>query len=345
MKQTAVSFGAAVAVSLACVGCANESAGEIPAAQPGGSAIDAAGSVDAVAGGSDARVDGEMADAAGSTLDPSPACTAVPIQGDRTSSALPPPPAAGADVSFLTDWARIPAGGGFNRTQIMDPCRIHPDGQTAHSMPAVRVEVRPGDDPLALGANSERAEVLTMQNASGTIQETAASGTQYYATSYFFPTTWDGTFLRGNSNSWSFVMQFHGTGSALPGGLTAGRHTVGGPQIYQLQGVGQTYDLSNGTISLGRWTDFVFVYAWAATATGHITVFRRDQGQPKFTQVLDVANVVTMPSATESYYWKQGLYRGGDVGTRIDVFWMGPTARAASFAAAEMAAFGTSKGF
>jgi hypothetical protein len=53
-------------------------------------------------------------------------------------------------------------------------------------MPAVRVEVRPGDDPLALGANSERAEVLTMQNASGNLNETAASGTEYYATSYFF---------------------------------------------------------------------------------------------------------------------------------------------------------------
>ena len=275
----------------------------------------------------------------------SPICSDLPITGDLTSSALPAPPAAGADVSFRTDWSGMPRGGGYNRTQIMNPCRMQPDGtQTAHGMPAVRVEVRPGDDPLALGANSERAEVLIMQDASGPIYESAASGTQYYATSYYFPATWDGTFLRGNSNSWSYVMQFHGTGSGLPGGLSAGRHTASGPQIYQLQGVGQTYDLSNGGIALGQWTDFIFGYTWAATATGHITVFRRDEGQAKFTQVLDVPNVVTMPSASETYYWKQGLYRGGDVAGRADVFWFGPTARAASFAAVEMAAFATSNG-
>jgi hypothetical protein len=47
-------------------------------------------------------------------------------------------------------------------------------------------------------------------------------------------------------------------------------------------------------------------------------------------------------STVGAHYWKQGLYRGGV--NRTDVLWMGPTARATSFEAAEMAAFGTASG-
>jgi len=48
----------------------------------------------------------------------------------------------------------------------MDSCRIQPDGYlTWHGKAAVRVEVQPNDDPLALNSNSERAEMLLMQDA------------------------------------------------------------------------------------------------------------------------------------------------------------------------------------
>jgi hypothetical protein len=293
----------------------------------------------------DSAADGTAPGADAARPSASPKCSDVAVTVDLTSSAQPAPPAAAAGVSFLTDWVGLTKAGGYNRIQVMDACRMQADGtKTSHGLPALRVEVRPGDDPLALGQNSERAEALIMQDASGPIDESAASGTQYYATSYYFPATWDGTFLRGNANSWSFVTQFHGTGSALAGGLTAGRHTATGPQIYQLSGGGQTFDLSSNAISPDKWTDFVFVYTWASTATGRITLFRRDESQTKFTQVLDAANIATMPSANETYYFKQGLYRGGDVGGRIDIFWIGPTARASTFAAAELAAFGTNDG-
>jgi hypothetical protein len=278
-------------------------------------------------------------DAAAFTGNPTGLCTPVPVNGDRTSAPLAAPPPGAAGVSFLTDWPGIPAGGGYRYTQIMDACRMHLDGsRTGHGSPALRVEVRPGDDPLALG--SERAEALLMQNSSGGIYENASSGTQYYATSYYFPNTWDGTFLQGDSQSWSFIFQLYGASA-----LSAGRHHTPGPQIYQLTLGGQTYDFSNGSIGIGQWTDWILLYTWATTATGHVTVWRRDQGQIRFQQVLDVANVVTLPSAnTASYYWKQGLYRGPNVQGRIDVFWIGPSARGATFAAVENAAFGTQVG-
>jgi hypothetical protein len=276
-------------------------------------------------------------DGGGFTGNPASICSPVPINGDRTSDPRPAPPAA-AGVSFHSDWPGIPNGGGYRYTQMMDDCRMQLDGQTTwHGHAALRVEVRPGDDALESGG--ERAEALIMQDSSGaSINESAASGTQYYATSYYFPTTWDATFIHGDSESWSFVMQMYGSG-----GLSAARHDVGAPQIYQLSVGNNTHDFSNGAIALGTWTDLVLMYTFAATANGHVTVWRRDEGEAKFTQVLDRANVVTLEGSSQ--YWKQGLYRGPSVNGRTDVLWIGPTARGPSFAAVENAAFGTNDGF
>jgi hypothetical protein len=47
---------------------------------------------------------------------------------------------------------------------------------------------------------------------------------------------------------------------------------------------------------------------------------------------------------SQAIYFKQGLYRGGSVNGRTDVFWAGPTARGSTFSAVEQAAFGTNVG-
>lgn len=245
-------------------------------------------------------------------------------------------------VSFATDWNRVPTGGWYGR-QVMDSCRIETDGfLTWHGRPAVRVEVQPNDDPLALHANSERAEVLLMQDAEGReIRESANSGTQYYATSYYFTASWQGQQLPWSAfaptdcsvdnqnicNSWSFVWQFYGWG-----GLSAAQSTVPGPQRYLFNNSQFT---DGGLIQLGKWTDFVFRVDWT---TGIYAVWRRDEGQTTFTQVLSGKTPVP---AGRGVYVKQGLYRGGNVGGRTDVLWIGPTVRGSSFAAVVRQAFGT----
>jgi len=226
----------------------------------------------------------------------------------------------------------------------MDSCRVHPDGNvTWHGKAAARVEVQPGDDPLILGENSERAEMLGMQTSNGAdITEGPSSGTQYYATSYYFPVTWAGEQLpwsafapidcsagtQNQCNSWSAVMQFYGWGA-----LMAARTTVGGVEHYGFNGIDFT---TNAAIALGKWTDFVFQVNWS---TGDFVVYRRDEGSVAFTQVL-AGN--TPPAA--GVYLKQGLYRGGAVNGRTDVLWVGPTARGTTFAAVEQQAFGTNDG-
>lgn len=228
----------------------------------------------------------------------------------------------------------------------MDGCRIQPDGfLTWHGKAAVRIEVQPNDDPLALNANSERAEMLLMQDANGKeIRENANSGKQYYATSYYFSSAWQGQQLpysafapincsigdQNTCNSWSFVWQFYGWG-----GLSAGQETVNGPQRYLFNNSRFT---DGGLITVGKWTDFVFMVDWS---TGAYTVWRRDEGQASFAMTLSGKTPV---SAARGVYVKQGLYRGGNVGGRTDVLWIGPTARGSSFSAVERQAFGTENG-
>jgi hypothetical protein len=172
------------------------------------------------------------------TYDASKTCPAVP-PGDYESYHLPVTTGLLPNVTFSSGWTQLPATGGWYGEQIMDSCRIQADGNvTWRGKAAARVEVQPGDDPLALGDNSERAEMLGMQTASGVeITEGSSSGTQYYATSYYFPPTWAGEQLpwsafpnmncssgtQNQCNSWSAVMQFYGWTA-----LTAARTTVGG---------------------------------------------------------------------------------------------------------------------
>jgi hypothetical protein len=261
-----------------------------------------------------------------------------------------------SNVEFLADWQQSPQHGGWYGLQVMDNCRIHADGfMTWHGKAAARVEVDPGDDPLVLGENSERSEVAFTQTHDGTAttnEET--SGDQFYAMSYYFPTSYAGSSFSWSEtqahetidcsagdqtqcNSWQWVMQFH-PDNGFWGGLTASASTHGGTQKYGLT-LGADHALSSPDVALGKWTDLVLEVSWSS---GDIGLWRRDEGQTTFTKVV-TGNEPTVKTQT-GVYMKQGLYRGGHVNGRVDVFWLGPTARAATFAAAELAAFGTSAG-
>lgn len=271
-------------------------------------------------------------------------CSPIP-PGRHEASHLPPPANLPDGISFASDWTHLETGG-WSRQQVMDSCRIRPDGfLTWHGKAAVRVEVQPNDDPLALNANSERAEMLLMQDASGReIRENTNSGKQYYATSYYFSSAWRGQQLpysafapldcwagdRNKCNSWSFVWQFYGWGA-----LSAGQEALNGPQRYLFNNI---HFADGGLITVGRWTDFVFMVDWSS---GSYTIWRRDEGQASFTTAL-IGN--TPVSWVRDVYVKQGLYRGGHVGGRTDVLWIGPTARGSSFSAVELQAFGTNEG-
>lgn len=265
--------------------------------------------------------------------------------GSHERYRLPPNRKLPQGISFATDWTNLKTGGWFGE-QVMDRCRIQPDGfVTWHGKEAVRVEVQPNDDPLNLKSNTERAEMTTMQSSGGKpIMENAASGVQYYATSYYFPADWRGQQMRWSSfaptdcsagggnkcNSWSFVWQFYGWGA-----MSAAQAAPNEPQRYTFNGSNL---FGGGLVELGKWTDFVFMVDWR---TGAYRVWRRHEGQHPFVEVL-VGKTAIAPGT--NVYIKQGLYRGGAVNGRTDVLWIGPTVRGSSFSAVERQAFGTNDG-
>jgi hypothetical protein len=285
--------------------------------------------------------------------------------GDHEQYGLPPTTGLPSGVTSLTDWTQHPAHGGWYGAQQMDDCRYQADPggfMTWHGKLAARVEVDPGDDPLALGENSERTECLTEQDASGNqLDEGPASGAQFYATSYYFSTDWAATsypysvFEAGGGtwpgnvssdcgsagnlcNSWSLVLQFHQPGGGTPWAvLSAASPAPGQPQKMWLAGSQDVQFSDGGAIVPGKWVDLVLEVDWTS---GAIDVWRRDEGQAGFTQVV----ATTFPAPVDGTYMKQGLYRGGNVNGRTDVLWVGPTARGSTFSAVEEAAFGTDAG-
>lgn len=278
-------------------------------------------------------------------------CGAVP-PGEYDTTHLPAVTNLPKDVAWMTDWAAQPKTGGWYEMQAMDACRyrLDPAFKTWHGLAAARVEADPGDDPLNLNSNSERAEGLLSQTVGGKLMlEDKNSGKQFYATSYFFPENWDATQYPWSTfapkdcqandsstcNSWSIVLQFHLKSSRPWGFLYAAKNSPKTPQRYALLLGRKPQNFSDGgLIALGKWTDFVFEIGWN---DNNVTVWRRDQGAKEFTKVVDAAPF-TPPG--EPAYLKQGLYRGSAVGGRTDVLWIGPTVRAASFEAAVGAAFG-----
>ncbi len=214
-----------------------------------------------------------------------------------------------------------------------------PNFKTWHGRPAVRVEVNPGDDPISSGG--ERSEVLFPQTPSGSIlYESSASGLQYIAVSYFFPSDFDGTWLSGNSESWSIVMQLHpGSGSGVFAVLMAGKRTANGKHVFTYHSNSSFNFSDGGEIRRGEWVDFIFELNFSA---GRFKIYRRNEGQTRFSLVVEGTDS-SMMSSSQSYM-KQGLYRGSSVNGRTDVIWLGPTARGTSFLAVEQAAFGTATG-
>jgi hypothetical protein len=183
--------------------------------------------------------------------------------------------------------------------------------------------------------------------------ETVDSGTQYFALSYKFPLD----FVSIPSNPWGamqIVLQLHG-----PDGLGASPPfalDVRGSRFAVTTNGGDIADgnhlvvhpFFDGSLNLGYWTDLMIRIKFATDATGSITIWRRNETETRFREVLHIDHIPTLQynsartNVNTRHYWKQGLYRS-KMPVR-NTFWIGPMARATSFAAAERAAFNTKSG-
>jgi hypothetical protein len=206
-------------------------------------------------------------------------------------------------------------------------------------MYALRVEVRPGD---TLGQSGERAEVARMYGYDGTeLVENESSGTQYYGFSVMLPTDWKTT-PDSNGKYWAIILQLHN-----PDGLTTPSGGGVSPALaFEVRSFGANadrfsldmttgdlsrsgsihnfYDFSDGSLNLGKWTDFVIKVKYAKDATGTVDVWRRNEGSISFTNVLSITNVPTLGynstvdgGAVGDHYWSTGFYRNANSITNV----------------------------
>ena len=106
---------------------------------------------------------------------------------------------------------------------------------------------------------------------------------------------------------------------------------------------------TNQSYELGHWVDWVMKVKFAKTATGGITIWRRDEGEIDFTQVAESLNIPTLQYKVSEgigvetlHYWKAGIYRFKDADPPtevISIFYYDGWARGTTFRAVVEAAF------
>ncbi|MPZ46676.1 MAG: hypothetical protein GEV05_25485 [Betaproteobacteria bacterium] len=269
--------------------------------------------------------------------------------------AVPVHAAVSSGVSFLSDFEVDAQRGRWAYIEVMALNRLIASGaMTNHRKAVAVVDVRPGDNPMSCCIGTERAEVAHMRAAAGgVLYESAESGTQYFALSYKFPTDFK-TIALNTPKAFQILLQLHGPDSlgsspALALDIKGGRfalRTNGGDLAQGNHFVERTF--FDSSLNPGYWTDLVMRIKFAADDTGSVTIWRRNESETRFREVLHLDGIATLQYHSirkiepTRHYWKQGLYRSSAAFRNI--LWMGPIARANSFAAAERAAFNTKSG-
>lgn len=295
----------------------------------------------------------------------------LPLAAAGCSPRPSPLPSPG-DVTFRGDWERgITGPGNWTTAQLVDPGRLQRvTGPVRQGQYAARFEVRSGDRWRT--TSGERAEVANMSREDGSlIPENAASGTQFYGLSVRLDPNWEtprGTrdpggpaTCPGRARAWGTILQLHGP-DQFPGGPSGTFSTSpafglnvtnpGASDAFSVStNAGQldpsdpfrnetTYPLSEGQLNRGQWVDFILEIGWAGDSSGRINVWRRDEGESDFAQVLSMNNVATLQyvGSVEDHYWKHGFYRAECNLTNI--LWLDGMARGTTFDAVRNVAFG-----
>jgi hypothetical protein len=249
---------------------------------------------------------------------------------------------------------------GWHNIQMIGSSRAVYTGATSASCNiynAVKFTIQTGDDPLSNGSN--RDEFADMF---GTTQqdESAASGTQYYAVSTCIPSPWIDP---AGGSQWFIIDQLHANDSntghsaqavfqfLLASSLNSANHygmrTVGGP----ITGSGTVPSADDIFTDLGPHVyntevDWVFKTTWGSDVdgTGHVTVYKKIIGtDASFNQVVDYSapNLYSVSGVNQPiFYWKRGIYRGDNGTQGTASYYAGPFVRASTMADAELGAFG-----
>lgn len=190
----------------------------------------------------------------------------------------------------------------------------------------VKVELHSGDT-MEGKEDAERAEVTEpCDNTGAVMYVNSTTGVQQVKFSVKFDPTWQ-PFVNYGNGTWAIFIQLHGPdvlGSNPCWCMSASEGVIKmstrAGDINVNRGI--KYDLSNNSLNLGHWIDFIITVKYARDNTGYIIVQRRDEGQTTYAQVLNVQNVPTLQfqgtnGSTDGHYLRHGLYRNEQTFTSI----------------------------
>jgi hypothetical protein len=243
---------------------------------------------------------------------------------------------------------------------------------------AARVEVNEGGKWR--NTSGERAEMANMSREDGTlIPENETSGTQFYAFSVRLEPNWQtpqGAAEAGEFAScppprpdrpnyaWGTILQLHGPDDLDPDpqrvlstspSLSFDVNNKWVPDAFSIStNAGEldpndsfrnqtAFALSEGELNRGHWVDFILEVRWAGDNTGVVNVWRRDEGEPDFAQVLAKQGITMLQYLAGSnildHYRKHGFYRPDCKMT--NVLWLDGMTRGTTFNAVRSTAFGS----
>lgn len=231
----------------------------------------------------------------------------------------------------------------------------------------LRVEVQSGD---SCGYTGERAEVSHMLSPTGTpYHVTKADGHEFYAISVKLDPGWEAPTPNLPVNGrwqWGIFLQIHSPDAfnSPPAFALAAEDTFHvsmlggdllGPDGLRRNATSMVFTNGGGDLRPGHWVQFLVDVLWSYESTGTLTVYRKDEGQQVFTQVLAVVGVPTLQfdsefpnsqntdptlnaGTTYLHYWKTGFYRSISPGMTSRL-WLGPVVRGTSLQQVALAAF------
>lgn len=277
---------------------------------------------------------------------------------------------------FLAFWSPKPMPNTwlYNTSSAADRIQLIQDPTSPKKGMVARFEVRSGDHRDI--HSGERSEMYTMIGANGKkLPVTEDSGHEFYGISIKVSDDWKGPQAESAEKGhvkWGSFMQLHSPnaynsppavdlsvedefGFYLNSGelisLLPDKRSGG---MKQSRKNSQYFKLTNGNLNKGHWVQFIIDVVWAKDPTGSLKIFRRDEGQNSFQQVLTLDNTPTLqysqyistdPKSCSTcaldnvvHYWRVGYYRS--TSDQTNVLWLGPIVRATTFCEAASSAFG-----
>jgi len=263
-------------------------------------------------------------------------------------------------------WLKVRRANHWGMVQEMgiDRLQVENDPTSPKGGAVLRVEVKPGD---FIGHSGERAEVTDMRGPNG--ERTAispASGHEVYGISIKLDPNWQPPRHDKTHGGaiWGVFLQLHSPNllnSPPPFAFAAEDNfhlqvTAGdrrGPDG-KLKPA-DIVPLTVGDLRLGHWVEFLIDVVWAYDDRGSLTIYRRDEGESRFIQVVsrpgqptlqfdsqvpDSQKIpVTESDISNAHYWRLGYYRSISPGITSRL-WLGPFVRGTSLEEVAVAAFG-----